>query len=1104
MIWNILKIEATKDKRAITRAYREQLSLVNPEDKPEEFKLLRSAYEEALAYAAREEAEVSVNEMEGTDNKTEGADNKTEGTHNESPGTKNKSKTPVELWTNELEALYFDLPSRLDPICWKKLLSQDVCMALDTRPQVEEALLRFIMDNFRIPHKIWLLLDEEFQFMEEINRLAEQYPQDFLRYIVVGGIRNEDTFPLELFAEGTAGQICDAYLQVYYQLSNNFQEGAEAAAKLKAMPTKHPYGEALLARYASFNGDETALERMREISAAYPDDMSLLTDLTVMLFQAGSYEEAVEHADRILETDPDQATALKVKAYSFVNLERFSEASELINKLMALADGNQREIADLQGVLQDINEKLIQSNVQKLEDGLAEEDTAFELVWAYLQNGMPDQALLYLPQLVVDYPNPGRYHRTRFLVLRANGRKEEALEVMRGLLELLHGDEAEAQQSENPKDLERWHYRMADMLIEYSELFLSMGRNEEACQILKQAEEHAKNSAECWSRITQILLVQNKYEEALQTAEMVIEHQPNSAHGYLLQARAAFAMYQDNVAFRAVNEALELDGSDLFAYLLKLRILVRNDAREQAESLIAFLEENGITEDITVRWCKAMLMPSDDVEAVYAAYQEIEEVILKLQEEGQPLPDWLPDFYYRMAIALAGVKDAKKDYSRDDLHALLDKGLAADPEDFDCLEYKAWLFGRDDRNTEAIEIYLQLEKRPRRNLYVEKQLAELYYDERFDYADLALKYESMLEEEQADVRDHQTRMGHIYYMMQEFELAEERYLRALEISVNDPWVYHLMTSLYISWRKLDQAESCARKALQYHKEKGLGKGETNRVYWMDLAQVLSLQRKPEEAVAVYEECREECSHYTSYWKNVADVYHAAGLWEPLDRLLHAWEESGEDPEQWVVAVITTYLLKGEFERADQAMSNCGRPVPADKQPYLKAYLSAHMGDFRDYIAYRKDSLDRELKTRYKGDNCHQYENCAFGNWLQGNLEEAVKLAEAGWEEYQIYLEKYDLYQPIHIGSASVCLALLGRLEEARELVKKMDTAPLCWTCRYPICKDRFLYSAEIELIAGDMEKARMYLDRTREADPSEECLILCEGYLNSKREGTGV
>ena len=55
MDWTVLGIEPTADKKAITKAYRTQLMHTNPEDKPEEFKVLREAYEQALSWVSRQE-----------------------------------------------------------------------------------------------------------------------------------------------------------------------------------------------------------------------------------------------------------------------------------------------------------------------------------------------------------------------------------------------------------------------------------------------------------------------------------------------------------------------------------------------------------------------------------------------------------------------------------------------------------------------------------------------------------------------------------------------------------------------------------------------------------------------------------------------------------------------------------------------------------------------------------------------------------------------------------------------------------------------------------------------------------------------------------------
>ena len=112
MNWSLLGIAPTKDKKEITAAYRSQLAHTNPEDKPEEFKALRAAYEEALALADK------ADEMPARD------------------------ESPVGLWMERIRALYGDFSARIRAENWQELLADEVCVALDTRPLAEEALLR--------------------------------------------------------------------------------------------------------------------------------------------------------------------------------------------------------------------------------------------------------------------------------------------------------------------------------------------------------------------------------------------------------------------------------------------------------------------------------------------------------------------------------------------------------------------------------------------------------------------------------------------------------------------------------------------------------------------------------------------------------------------------------------------------------------------------------------------------------------------------------------------------------------------------------------------------------------------------------------------------
>ena len=145
MDWSLLGISPTADKKEITSAYRKQVVKVNPEDKPEEFKALRAAYEEALRLADVEKTE------------------------------SNAVKGPVDIWMDKVNALYFNYPARIDAKSWKLLMKDDVCLSLDTRLETEDALLHFLMEYYYLPQEVWQVFDDTFSLMERKEELYEKY-----------------------------------------------------------------------------------------------------------------------------------------------------------------------------------------------------------------------------------------------------------------------------------------------------------------------------------------------------------------------------------------------------------------------------------------------------------------------------------------------------------------------------------------------------------------------------------------------------------------------------------------------------------------------------------------------------------------------------------------------------------------------------------------------------------------------------------------------------------------------------------------------------------------------------------------------------------------
>ena len=131
--FRILGIEATKDERALKSAYREKLTVTNPEDDPEGFKRLRRAYEEACGYARE----------------TEDA----EGDEQEPP----RDTTPSGLWLERAVEIYGNIRSRQDVKLWKALFDDDVFLSLEEEENCREKLLRFLTEHFKLPTEVWKL-----------------------------------------------------------------------------------------------------------------------------------------------------------------------------------------------------------------------------------------------------------------------------------------------------------------------------------------------------------------------------------------------------------------------------------------------------------------------------------------------------------------------------------------------------------------------------------------------------------------------------------------------------------------------------------------------------------------------------------------------------------------------------------------------------------------------------------------------------------------------------------------------------------------------------------------------------------------------------------
>ena len=328
MIWKILKIEPTKDKDKITNTYRTLLKKTNPEDKPEEFKQLREAYEKALEYAKKE---------------------------------KRPSSSPIDSWMNQVMDVYKDFPKRINAQVWQELLKDPICSGIDTKPYIEEALLSFLMGNWFLPHEIWQILNQTFAFEERVDELCAKFNPDFIQYALLSGIRYEDNLPYTMFEPGLDGKDCDTFRMLFNRANNTYgEEYNEILDEMDELSETHPYGQIMRLRtFLDTERDGLAQREITKLYHRYPDNIAIGSVFVQMCLEKDRILEAKEAATHLNELHPFITTYPAALAECEFKQGDKLEAKNMLFDLMDRLGSDNPEIPNLLKKLNDWNELLI-------------------------------------------------------------------------------------------------------------------------------------------------------------------------------------------------------------------------------------------------------------------------------------------------------------------------------------------------------------------------------------------------------------------------------------------------------------------------------------------------------------------------------------------------------------------------------------------------------------------------------------------------------------------------------------------------------------------------------------------------------------------------
>ncbi len=1037
MNWRLLGIEPTQDKKAITEAYRARLSQTNPEDKPEEFKALRAAYEEALQLADQPDT----------------------------PAVRDES--PVGLWLEEVRLLYDDFARRIRPENWEELLSSDVCLALDTRPLAEEALLKFLMQDFYIPQSVWQVLDRTFSWLERCEELYEAYPRDFVDYAVLNGIRYPGTLPYELFSPGTNAADCDEYRRLYYQIDRSpLEERDSLLEQLSGFSEKHPYGELLTYHRMLEKGErEEGLAGIRRLAEAYSQDGRLQLEWAAQCMNREEWTEGEEFARRTLALRPDSAQARQMLADCLAGQGEYEKAKKLVYQLMEAAGGDQKRLSQLHQSIQQWNEALIPILEEQKEAEPKNMELRIQLAWCYLQNDRDEDALKLCQTVDPDYEDSYDYHNVCARVAYSMEDYAAALPHLETMEILLRGMEEDG--TEKTADRRR---SLPGKLQMQGSCLLQLGRSEEAIRKYEEALELAPENPQVLTYMGRLLCSMGDHSRGAEIFEKLTKLLPASYHGFYLLAQTLFDLGRDRDAFEAVNRALSLESTDLYVYLLKIRILLRNGAWEGARETLDFLRQNGITDEIHTLWYEAQLLEQgeDKKEEALELYRS-----LAARVENNEFLEEASRLYFRLLWLEAEHLDAGKSEDRVKMLELANKGLSHDENDFSCLDYKAWLLKRDGKREEALEIYHRLESVPRHTMNVEKELAELYYEDLEQDADKALQYyQRLLEQDEQPIYLYY--IGTCYRYLRQYEEAERCFYRLMEKEPEGLNSYYGLSYLYKCLNRCEEALEQIDKVIE-----GVQTWEGDySSYYYHKARLLRRLNRPLEALEVLDELKLKYGN-NDVFQDKFKICCQFALWEQAAQILRAWRRSGTDKKELKAAAIKLDLYTGKFKEVRRTLKREAGKLNEEEEEILRISIGELEGEDEELMAiYEKRARNREDKSL-------ELMNMAEIQWRAGHYEQARVYACEALEQLDKQLSGNKTNEVMYRGWRSQILAILGRFEEAAEELERVRSLPLCQHCSYCACKDADVFEANIEEIRGNRKQALELYRAGQERWPDE-------------------
>ena len=954
-IWKVLDIEKTKDKNEIKRAYREKLTLVNPEDDAQGFMELRRAFDEANNYA---------DEAEEADAETE------------------KTETPSEKLYDTLKELYANFYRRISVDEWRKILNTDYCISLDTSEEALDIILKFISENYQLPSPVFKLLVNQYSIDERKDELSEKYPSDFIDYIINNSIY-DDLLDYSLF-EGDPYADYDSYINKYYKLESAVRNQKtetqdKLISELSESDVYNPFLDLLKVRNLQQKGEnEKAREIIDSLYVKYPDKMRIIIcrgDVYLELSDIDTAEKCYEEAFKL---NPDDNTTRYKKAEIYLLKNEFEKARDIFIELMKV---NHYDNVVIAGLLQ-ANEGIINNYKEKLKENPEDNKIRMEMAWSYYQSYKFAEAVDILDSFKPDSENMCEYNNVKgrsYLCLNDIDEALSCFEIWKKEIEKLDENDDSEETLKKKKRypyvnfligdcyLKKADYEKAEEYIDYAlaheheEIILSYEakcelefekKNYEKCiEMCNELEKRDKVSYTAHDYKAKSLYEMGMYRGALDVCEKAIRIYPYIINPYKTEIKIFFNVKAYDSVQAVINRYSALDIASDIMKMYSARLLIERDKNyDDAVKMLEEIHKNIVDEksDVTEK----------DYDRFYSlwatCYEEKDN-----KDEAMRIYNELIDIYpeTRIGHALLGLIYKEKMMINQAIEQFTIH-LEISPDDDYYYFNRGILYKYKRLYKEAKEDFLKAFALNKGNGYILKLLGVTSnimgdYEEALTYLDKALP---VINENY--IKEVMLQKALSFECLMRFSDAEKVYLECMEKYDNEADIVIRYSRLLQRMKRIVEAADILAKA------KIEDEDDRRSVYYRVLRQALDTGNL-EHALKVLARAEKNKLADSSFYSVIAEMYMQKGKYAKAEKYyLQAVEadKNNEDNYYSELAEVASkqFASAGRVQRyIKQCLNRIGNPsTPEDyvalarvervRKNYLKAreYLNKALGSVR--------------------------------------------------------------------------------------------------------------------------------------------------------------